>query len=68
MATLGFQNNNVLSYDSSWPVPEPLNVGSFNLRSDFNLTPLDEELLLEPVDHTFTMEVNNVNVDGVGSR
>ncbi|KAH7048258.1 iron transport multicopper oxidase FET3 precursor, partial [Macrophomina phaseolina] len=68
MATLGFQNNNVLSYDSSWPIPEPLNVDSFNLRSDFNLTPLDEELLLEPVDHTFTMEVNNVNVDGVGSR
>ncbi|EKG09511.1 Multicopper oxidase type 1 [Macrophomina phaseolina MS6] len=68
MAVLGLQNNNILSYNSSWPDPEPLAVSRFNLGSDINLTPLDHEPLLEPVDKTFTMEVNNLNIDGVGYR
>ncbi|GME55867.1 Multicopper oxidase type 1 [Neofusicoccum parvum] len=68
MAVLGLQNNNILSYDSSFPNPEPLSITTFNLGSDFNLVPDDEEPLLEPVDKTFTMEVNNLNIDGVGYR
>lgn len=68
MAVLGLQNDNVLSYDAAFPDPAPLSVSTFNLGSDFGLTPLDEEPLLEPVDHTITMEVNNLNIDGVGYR
>lgn len=68
MAVLGLQNINTLVYDESFGDPESFTLNTGDLSSDFNLVPVDEEPLLEPVDHTITMEVNNLNIDNVGYR
>lgn len=68
MAVLGFQNVNQLVYDESFGAAEAFTLSTANLGSDFELVPVDEEPLLGPVDHTITMEVNNLNIDGVGYR
>ncbi|KKY28050.1 putative multicopper oxidase type 1 [Diplodia seriata] len=68
MAVLGLQNVNQLVYDPAFGDPEPFTLSTQGLGSDFELVPTDEEPLLGPVDHTITMEVNNLNIDGVGYR
>jgi iron transport multicopper oxidase len=64
-------NTNVtgwLVYNESAPLPDPPvfhQLGNANFFDDLNYEPLDEQPLLEPVDHQFVLETNSANVSDI---
>lgn len=64
-------NTNVtgwLVYNESAPLPPPPvfhSLGNPNFFDDLDYVPLDEEPLLEPVDHQFVLNTNSANVSGI---
>jgi iron transport multicopper oxidase len=64
-------NTNVtgwLVYNESAPLPDPPvfhELGNANFFDDLNYEPLDEEPLLEPVDHQIVINGNAANVSGI---
>ncbi|KAF2670525.1 hypothetical protein BT63DRAFT_432740 [Microthyrium microscopicum] len=64
-------NTNVtgwLVYNESAPLPDPpvfYSLGNANFFDDLDYVPLDEEPLLEPVDHQIVLDTNSVNISGI---
>jgi iron transport multicopper oxidase len=64
-------NTNVtgwLVYNESAPLPDPpvfYSLGNANFFDDLDYEPLDEEPLLEPVDHQIILDTNSANISGI---
>jgi iron transport multicopper oxidase len=64
-------NSNVtawLVYNDSAPLPPPPvfhTLGNPNFFDDLDYVPLDQEPLLEPVDHQFILNTNSANISGI---
>lgn len=54
-----------LVYDEAKPLPPPPVVTDFDFVDDVGLTPLDQEPLLEPVNHQIVLDTSSKVIDGV---